>query len=116
MAHLDWALVLVVATVLLYDLTNGFHDAADMVATAIEDGPAQLGGGSPRQLEREIDRIRALYDEVVSHCVQAAARLNAGQGCLELLHQRDLLQQLKEIARRIHVAANTLEDMAIKVM
>ena len=35
MAHLDWALVLVVATVLLYDFTNGFHDAADMVATAI---------------------------------------------------------------------------------
>lgn len=86
------------------------------MARTLEDGLAQLGGSSPRQLEREIDRIRALYDEVVSHCVQAAARLDAGQGCLDLLHQRDLLQQLKEIARRIHVAANTLEDMAIKVM
>ena len=35
MESLDIALLLVVATVALYDFTNGFHDAADMVATAI---------------------------------------------------------------------------------
>ena len=33
--ELDGILILVVATVALYDFTNGFHDAADMVATAI---------------------------------------------------------------------------------
>lgn len=31
-------LILVVVTVALYDFTNGFHDAADMVATAIASG------------------------------------------------------------------------------
>jgi PiT family inorganic phosphate transporter len=35
MDNLDLALIAVVATVALYDFTNGFHDAADMVATAI---------------------------------------------------------------------------------
>lgn len=35
MSDWDLALLLVVATVALYDFTNGFHDAADMVATAI---------------------------------------------------------------------------------
>ncbi len=35
MDALDLALIAVVATVALYDFTNGFHDAADMVATAI---------------------------------------------------------------------------------
>ncbi len=35
MNELDLALIAVVATVALYDFTNGFHDAADMVATAI---------------------------------------------------------------------------------
>ena len=35
MESLDIALLLVVATVAVYDFTNGFHDAADMVATAI---------------------------------------------------------------------------------
>lgn len=35
MEQLDLALILVVVTVALFDFTNGFHDAADMVATAI---------------------------------------------------------------------------------
>ncbi len=35
LAHPDLALWLVVAVVALFDFTNGFHDAADMVATAI---------------------------------------------------------------------------------
>ncbi len=35
MGELDLALLLVVAAVALFDFTNGFHDAADMVATAI---------------------------------------------------------------------------------
>ena len=32
---INWLLVLVVVTVVVFDFTNGFHDAADMVATAI---------------------------------------------------------------------------------
>ncbi|WP_456372464.1 anion permease [Thiolapillus sp.] len=35
MENLNIALILVVITVAAYDFTNGFHDAADMVATAI---------------------------------------------------------------------------------
>lgn len=35
MEHVSIALILVVAAVALYDFTNGFHDAADMVAAAI---------------------------------------------------------------------------------
>ncbi len=35
MEQLDLALILVVVVVALFDFTNGFHDAADMVATAI---------------------------------------------------------------------------------
>jgi len=32
---INWLLVIVVVTVAVFDFTNGFHDAADMVATAI---------------------------------------------------------------------------------
>ena len=35
MENLDFALIAVVISVAIYDFTNGFHDAADMVATAI---------------------------------------------------------------------------------
>ncbi len=86
------------------------------MARTLEDGLEELGRVPLERMGREIDRIRTLYDEVVTHCARAAGALDPQLGCKELLLQRDLLAQLKEIARRIHVAANTLEDMAIKVV
>ncbi len=86
------------------------------MARTLEDGLAQLGKTPLAHMGEEIDRIRDLYDEVVAQCARAAAALDPKLECKQLLHQRDMLMQLKEIARRIHVAANTLEDMAIKVV
>ncbi len=86
------------------------------MARSLEDGLERLGKAPLAALGKEIDRIRQLYDEVVTHCARAASQLDPKVGCKQLLHQRDLLFQLKEVAKRIHVAANTLEDMAIKVM
>ena len=84
------------------------------MAAALEAGLTQLGDPSLTPLVARIDRIHELYDEVVAGCAGAVAALDESQGCKVLLLQRDLLLQLKEIARRIQVAANTLEDMAIK--
>ncbi|HHH13180.1 MAG TPA: hypothetical protein ENJ98_02990 [Thiolapillus brandeum] len=86
------------------------------MARTLETGIAQLGKVPLPVMGREIDRIRDLYDEVVSHCARASGGLDPALGCKALLLQRDMLMQLKEIARRIHVAANTLQDMAIKVV
>ncbi len=86
------------------------------MARTLEDGLVQLGRTPLQHMGEEIDRIRDLYDEVVSHCARASADLDARLECKQLLHQRDVLLQLKEVAKRIHVAANTLEDMAIKVV
>lgn len=86
------------------------------MARTLEDGLAQLGRTPLPHMGEEIDRIRDLYDEVVTHCAKASANLDPGLECKQLLHQRDMLLQLKEVAKRIHVAANTLEDMAIKVV
>jgi uncharacterized protein Yka (UPF0111/DUF47 family) len=86
------------------------------MARTLEDGLAQLGRTPLPHMGEEIDRIRDLYDEVVTHCAKASANLDPDLDCKQLLHQRDMLMQLKEVARRIHVAANTLEDMAIKVV
>ncbi len=86
------------------------------MARALEDGLADLGKVPLERTSGEVDRIATLYDEVVSHCARAAGALDPDLGCKELLLHRDLLAQLKEVARRIRVAANTLEDMAIKVV
>ncbi len=85
------------------------------MARTLEDGLERLGSASLEVLSEEVDRIRGLYDEVVTHCARAAGGLDQEVGCKQLMHQRDMLFQLKEVAKRIHLAANTLEDMAIKV-
>lgn len=63
-----------------------------------------------------LDRIHDYYDDVVEMCAHAAAnKLNEGEIRTYLVHKQ-VLYQLKDLARRIHMAANSLEDMALKVM
>ncbi|HHQ13910.1 MAG TPA: hypothetical protein ENK16_02685 [Chromatiales bacterium] len=85
------------------------------MATTLETGMTQLGNTPLSVMEPEIGRLRDLYDEVVSLCARATGRLSPEHDCVRLLQERDILMQLKEIAKRIHISANTLEDMTIKI-
>lgn len=86
------------------------------MATTLETGIAQLENKPLNVMGTEIDRIRDQYDEVVSLCARATGVLLARDDCKKIIQEKDILLQLKEIAKRIHIAANTLEDMAIKVV
>ena len=76
----------------------------------------QLTAKNPKTIAPKITLINDRYDEVVTRCAEFVARLLQQQDCRVIIKQRDLLAQLKEIAKRIHVSAYSLEDMAIKVM
>ncbi len=65
-------------------------------------------------ISREISDIHDQYDVMVGLCAQAMAELFKGDDCKHIIMYRGLLWQLKEVGKRIHIAANTLEDMAIK--
>ncbi len=63
-----------------------------------------------------LNRIHDRYDDVVEMCARlGATKLAEGDIGAYLVHIQ-LLRQLKDLARRIHMAANSLEDMALKVM
>ncbi len=63
-----------------------------------------------------LDRIHDAYDDVVEMCAHhGAQKLNQGDIKAYLVHQQALIQ-IKDLARRIHMAANSLEDMALKIM
>ena len=87
---------------------------ADMAA-ALESGIRELPARQLPPIGNSTDRIHDQYDEVVSLCARANAELLAQDDLKRIMRHRDMLLQLKEIAKRIHLAANTLEDMAIKV-
>lgn len=67
-------------------------------------------------IDADTDKIHQLYDEVVELCAREKFKLMNKDDVKFIMMQKDILMQLKEIAKRIHVTANTLEDMALKVV
>jgi hypothetical protein len=86
------------------------------MVNSLEDGVSKLPEKKLNLVACRTDEIHDQYDEVVGLCAKATAALMALDDCKRIIRHKDMLLQLKEIAKRIHVAANTLEDMAIKVV
>lgn len=88
-----------------------FEQLKDM-ANLLEDGFKQL----PRKKIPNIDLIHEKYDLVVEYRARHVAKLLQQEDCKHIIIHMEILAQLKEIAKRMHISANTLEDMAIKIM
>lgn len=86
------------------------------MASLLEQCITRLSTKTPRTISLDIDLIHDQYDHVVEVCAQSVAKLFKQDDCKHIIMHRDILAQLKEIAERIHVTANTLEDMAIKLI
>ena len=86
------------------------------MANLLEQCITRLSTKSPRTISLDTDIIHDQYDHVVVLCAQSVAELLKNDDCKYIIVHRDTLWQLKEIAKRIHVTANTLEDMAIKLI
>ncbi|WP_456418193.1 DUF47 domain-containing protein [Thiolapillus sp.] len=86
------------------------------MATALEEGISKLSAKALDAITPKTDQIHDQYDEVVEACASATAQLLAQDDIKHIIRHKDILLQLKEIAKRIQVSANTLEDMAIKIV
>lgn len=99
----------------LDDYRNIFDDLKEM-ATLLEESFNQLAAREMIGLSATIDQIHDKYDQVVEYCARAMAELFKSDDCKAIIMHKDIVAQLKEIAKRMHVTANNLEDMAIKVV
>ncbi len=86
------------------------------MAVLLELGITRLATRNPRAIAPDIDKIHDKYDDVVALCAQSLTGLFRQEKWNSVMIERELLAQLKDVAKHIHIAANTLEDMAIKVM
>jgi len=82
---------------------------------ALEGGVRALPDRQLVQIGHSTTSIHDQYDLLVSLCATASADLMAQDDIKRIIRHKDMLLQLKDVARHIHLAANTLEDMAIKV-
>ena len=119
--QLDWIALSVkhfVIEVEAYDHTQALDVYRDIfellkdMASLLEDGFKQL---SSKELP-SIALIHDKYDLVVECRARHVAKLLQQEDCKRILIHAEILTQLKEIAKRMRVSANTLEDMAIKIM
>lgn len=86
------------------------------MAGLLDEGISQLSSKTLNSIAENCDRIHDKYDQVVSLSAHSLASLLLQDEFRTTIMYRDILAQMKEIAKRIHVAANTIEDMMIKVV
>lgn len=86
------------------------------MAKALEEGVAKLPEKKLESIDLRINQIYEQYNQVVEACAHQHALLLEQEDLKRILRHKDMLMQLKDIARRIHISANSLEDMAIKVL
>lgn len=98
------------------DAYRDIFEVLKEMASLLEDGFNQLSSKELRTIADTIDLIHDKYDLVVEYRARHMARLMQQEDCKYIIVHKEILAQLKEIAKRMHVSANTLEDMAIKIM
>jgi len=95
----------------------------ELIFTTLKDMIKALNNGfddlSDKQLANilaKTEKIHDQYDEVTKQCALAAvAHLDHDDIRIYLVH-KEILHRLKDVAKRIHLAANSLEDMAMKIV
>jgi len=122
--QLDWVALSVkhfALEVQAYEITSldEYQTIADVLAemaVLLELGITRLSVKKPKVIAPDIDFIHDKYDQVVKLCAHAMAQLLDREDCKHILVHKEVLAQLKEVAKRMHITANTLEDMAIKII
>jgi len=124
LSQLDWIVLSVKHFVIereVYGIASltDYRDIFELLremAELLQEGFDQLAAREMMGLAASMDHIHDKYDQVVEHCARATAALFKTEDCVNIIRHRDIVAQLKEIAKRIHVTANILEDMAIKLV
>ncbi len=122
--QLDWIALSVkhlAIDILIYKVTcpkdyQPIFSALGAMSDALADGFNFLTQKNLHELVRVVNEIYVNYDKTVETCALAAAKhLDSGDIKAYLKH-REVLNQLKEVAKRINISANSLEDLAIKLV
>ena len=85
------------------------------MAMLLERSVTQLSKKNPKNLDQDINLIHDKYNHAVELCAQSIAKLLMQDDYKQFIMRKEVVTQLKEVAKRIQTTANSLEDMAIKV-
>jgi uncharacterized protein Yka (UPF0111/DUF47 family) len=121
--HLDWVLISIKHLVMestaygISDLKEykkimrQLRDCADILA----QGFAALHHNEMEIIRHKADEARTMAHLVTESYVQAMSRVAEGNDIHLMFKHKELLSQIKSIAKRFHVTANTLQDISMKL-
>ncbi len=92
-----------------------FHSLVDM-SKALTLGFANLKDKKLQDVDRECDEVRSIYDKIVSEYILYMAKLSKESDIQKIFTHKEILFQLKDIAKRFHICANSLEDIVAKMV
>ncbi len=121
--HLDWVLISIKHLVMestaygLDDLEEyeiimrQLRDCADILA----QGFAALHHNEMETIRNKAEEARTMAHLVTESYVQAMSRVAEGNDIHQMFKHKELLSQIKSIAKRFHVTANTMQDITMKL-
>ena len=74
-----------------------------------------LNRSDSAKISRMTQKITELADDVSEEYIKEMVILSDSHDFKEIFIHREILAQLKEISKRLHVSANTLQDIVIKM-
>ena len=119
--HNDVVFVIVIATALAFDFTNGFHDTANAMATSIATGALRpkmavaLSGllnliGA--FLSVEVNRLENEGDRIIREAL--ASLFDTGIDPMMVIRWKDIFERLEDAIDATETTANILESIVIK--
>ncbi len=93
------------------ELFNLIKDAS----SSLQEGFEALNQNKPAKVARIADKTRNLTDEISEEYIKQMVILSQSSDFRKIFIYKEVLSQLKEIGKRIHVSANTLQDIIVKM-
>lgn len=81
----------------------------------LHEGFEALDGGKHAKVSRIADKTRELTDKVSQEYIIEMVKLSKCKDSRYVFVHKEILSQLKEIGKRVHISANTLQDIVVKM-
>ena len=92
-----------------------FHSLVDMSKT-LNQAFVSLKNKDVKDVDLRCEDIRDMYDKTVGEYILYMSELAKERDINKIFTHKEILSQLRDIAKRFHLCANSLEDIVAKVV
>ncbi len=82
---------------------------------SLNEGFLALSENNSAKVSRIADKTRGFIDTLSEEYIKEMVKLSKQKDMQKVFIHKEILSQLKEIGKRIHISANTLQDIVVKM-